>query len=991
MFCKIRQGNRKSPDNGQGKERLDEMDLTGKRVHHRSFGDGVITEQKKTTIVVTFRDGAKMFSYPGCFQTYLKILDTDLKEDVQEVVSQHEHAETAERKQRINELQTSISSNRRQEKDKSVQIKPFASVADFCQAYRMALSAEISFIRMTGGKHILLQEGKRIGRDNGQFVYLLESEDELNYPEGTPVTIWKGQSQISGKILNCEAFSVYLISELDLGAEVEMLNISAEACYLLQSVSERLMDLSLEPSEIAQDLICNGLKEIDYRNSDIAKGKETAVRMSLEQPITFVWGPPGTGKTQTLAKIAWAHIDKGERVLMLSYSNVSVDGAILRVTSLKNDVFPGQLVRYGFPKDKRISEHPYLSSYNLAINNYPDLLKRRTQLQAEKKRLEKNDPKLIQVEKELNEIRRELRAAESQCVRNAKFVATTVSKAIVDKEIRNGAFDVVIFDEASMATIPQIAYAAKLARKNFVCMGDFRQLPPIVQSSKESPLNADIFQYCGITQAVDQGSNHKWLCLLDTQYRMHPEIADFAGRSIYNGLLKSANGMTEKREKTVMAEPFAGRAMEFVDLSGTMSTCIKSSDDSHANVLSAFLTFSLALKAAQTQEVGIITPYHAQSRLLHAMVRDVNELEALPHAIKCATVHQFQGSEEDVIVYDAVDCYRLPFPGALIASTAGRYADRLFNVAMTRSKGKFICVANGSFMRNKGMSENLMFMQMLKSYRATAPMIPEIIRPNDDLEKYYFDFVEKENQVDEFIKDLATARREVRIDIPDSPANSDINTTRIAQALAEAQSRGVKVFVRAESKKNLHPTLKYFAVENHYLTDPIALIDKTVTWFGMPESAACFKIEGRTSAINNRPCIRFWGTHTAKILYGLLEMSQVMDQAKTVEKDAQGNLITDKLSDYVLAHKKCPVCGKPMQLKKSRNQKYFLSCSGYPSCKHTEFVETEFVEEYFYHKGNKNGMLCPRCGCSLEAKISRYGIYVQCCGGKRHKYGLDEI
>ena len=967
------------------------MDLTGKRVHHRSFGDGVITEQKKTTIVVTFRDGAKMFSYPGCFQTYLKILDTDLKEDVQEVVSQHEHAETAERKQRINELQTSISSNRRQEKDKSVQIKPFASVADFCQAYRMALSAEISFIRMTGGKHILLQEGKRIGRDNGQFVYLLESEDELNYPEGTPVTIWKGQSQISGKILNCEAFSVYLISELDLGAEVEMLDISAEACYLLQSVSERLMDLSLEPSEIAQDLICNGLKEIDYRNSDIAKGQETAVRMSLEQPITFVWGPPGTGKTQTLAKIAWAHIDKGERVLMLSYSNVSVDGAILRVTSLKNDVFPGQLVRYGFPKDKRISEHPYLSSYNLAINNYPDLLKRRTQLQAEKKRLEKNDPKLIQVEKELNEIRRELRTAESQCVRNAKFVATTVSKAIVDKEIRNGAFDVVIFDEASMATIPQIAYAAKLARKNFVCMGDFRQLPPIVQSSKESPLNADIFQYCGITQAVDQGSNHKWLCLLDTQYRMHPEIADFAGRSIYNGLLKSANGMTEKREKTVMAEPFAGRAMEFVDLSGTMSTCIKSSDDSHANVLSAFVTFSLALKAAQTQEVGIITPYHAQSRLLHAMVRDVNELEALPHAIKCATVHQFQGSEEDVIVYDAVDCYRLPFPGALIASTAGRYADRLFNVAMTRSKGKFICVANGSFMRNKGMSENLMFMQMLKSYRTTAPMIPEIIRPNDDLEKYYFDFVEKENQVDEFIKDLATARREVRIDIPDSPANSDINTTRIAQALAEAQSRGVKVFVRAESKKNLHPTLKYFAVENHYLTDPIALIDKTVTWFGMPESAACFKIEGRTSAINNRPCIRFWGTHTAKILYGLLEMSHVMDQAKTVEKDAQGNLITDKLSDYVLAHKKCPVCGKPMQLKKSRNQKYFLRCSGYPSCKHTEFVETEFVEEYFYHKGNKNGMLCPRCGCSLEAKISRYGIYVQCCGGKRHKYGLDEI
>ena len=50
--------------------------------------------------------------------------------------------------------------------------------------------------------------------------------------------------------------------------------------------------------------------------------------MSFEQPITFVWGPPGTGKTQTLAKIALKHIENEEKVLMLSYSNVSVDGAV---------------------------------------------------------------------------------------------------------------------------------------------------------------------------------------------------------------------------------------------------------------------------------------------------------------------------------------------------------------------------------------------------------------------------------------------------------------------------------------------------------------------------------------------------------------------------------------------------------------------------------------------------------------------------------------
>ena len=43
---------------------------------------------------------------------------------------------------------------------------------------------------------------------------------------------------------------------------------------------------------------------IDQSDTEISRGQDTAVKMSFEQPITFVWGPPGTGKTQTLAKIA---------------------------------------------------------------------------------------------------------------------------------------------------------------------------------------------------------------------------------------------------------------------------------------------------------------------------------------------------------------------------------------------------------------------------------------------------------------------------------------------------------------------------------------------------------------------------------------------------------------------------------------------------------------------------------------------------------------
>lgn len=503
----------------------------------------------------------------------------------------------------------------------------------------------------------------------------------MTYPEGTQISIWQYNTSISGHIVGCEDFTVIIASSADLGVDVPTLEFSAEPWRLLNSLIDRLDGILDNPFEIVKALICDGQKSIDYGNYKITTGQQTAVKMAKNQPITFVWGPPGTGKTQTLAKIALAHIEQGNRVLMLSYSNVSVDGAIMRVHKMKPNMEPGILVRYGYARHKDLLEHKYLTSYNLAIHNHPELLKERQDLIAERKKLTRTSQRYVQIGRRLTQIRNELSSEEKETIKNANFVATTVSKAVVDSTVRDCEFDVVIFDEASMAYIPQIVFAASLTKKYFVCMGDFRQLPPIVQSNGTSLLNADIFQYCGITSAVDSGRNHKWLCMLDTQYRMHPRIADFASRTMYGGLLHSAEEMEKNRRSIVEQKPINGHAMAFADLSGMMSVCTKTGDNSRVNVLSALMSFCLALEAAKNCEVGIITPYHAQSRLLHAMARDVVDANPELKPIICATVHQFQGSEKDVIVYDAVDCYRMPYPGMLLTSTGNNYANRLFNVA----------------------------------------------------------------------------------------------------------------------------------------------------------------------------------------------------------------------------------------------------------------------------------------------------------------------
>ena len=205
--------------------------------------------------------------------------------------------------------------------------------------------------------------------------------------------------------------------------------------------------------------------------------------------------------------------------------------------------------------------------------------------------------------------------------------------------MHDSTFDTVIFDEASMAYIPQIVFSAGLAGKHFVCMGDFAQLLPIVQGSDSSALNADIFQFCGIADAVQAGYAHQWLCMLDTQYRMHPDIAAFSSKNMYRGLLKTSPGIKDDRQKISVRAPMQGKAIGMYDLSGMMSVCLKTGDQSRINVLSALVSMGIAIKAAQTSDVGVISPYSAQSRLLHAISRDVAESNPELHKIVCATVH----------------------------------------------------------------------------------------------------------------------------------------------------------------------------------------------------------------------------------------------------------------------------------------------------------------------------------------------------------------
>ena len=949
------------------------MNLVREKVIHKKYGTGEITKLDNDHVYVKFQsvDQEKIFKYPSCFDVdgYLTLENQDIKT-----------------------TKTSTTGNQanKNKNNKKQWNQSYKTMDVFYEKYKDALQGEISYLRKNGGKKQSLFDGKLIEFKKGKYIYSFESDDELSYPEGTPITIWHRQEKEEGSIVGCEEFTIIIETKAKLGKDIPSIDISAEPWRLLNSLIERLTIMKSEPSQIVKSLICEGTNSIDQSDTEISRGQDTAVKMSFEQLITFVWGPPGTGKTQTLAKIALKHIENEEKVLMLSYSNVSVDGAVKRVAKLAGDTIkPGIFVRYGYPKDKELLNHEYLTSYNLSIHRHPSLLRKRQELLDRRKYISRTSSEYATIEEELKSIRLRLMTEEKECVKDARFVATTVSKAVVDPVIFDSKFDVVIFDEASMAYIPQIIFSASLVEKYFVCMGDFRQLPPIVQSNKNSVLNTDIFQYCGITKAVNEHKKHEWLCLLDTQYRMHPKIAEFVSHRMYNDLLKSAGSIKDKISDITKQEPLCDQVMVLADLSGLLTTCTKVSDNSRVNILSAFLSFYLALNIEKKYKIGIITPYHAQSRLLHAMIRDTASIHPEAKTISSATVHQFQGSEKDVIIYDAVDCYRMKAPGILLTSMQNDYANRLFNVALTRSRGKFIGLANVDYMKNKKLSQNLIFKKM----------IDKEIRESNDITGTYFEegynknlgntmkfYKEKEGEW-AFINDIITAKREIRIDIPDKPKTS-LFITKLVKALKEAKQRGIKVCIRAENRKSLPRELMSLAIENTFVSNPLAIIDKKIVWYGIPSTQAGFKEE----RVKYRPIIRFKGANTASAIYGFMEMNKTIDESNAETDSEEEETDENTFAAYIRLHKKCPKCGKPMQLKKSPKGKFFISCIGYPGCKTTEFVKAEFVEEYFNRNGG-TGQKCVRCKYSLTAEKSRYGggLYIHCCGYPVHSYRLDEI
>jgi hypothetical protein len=90
--------------------------------------------------------------------------------------------------------------------------------------------------------------------------------------------------------------------------------------------------------------------------AELSPEKLAAIQNLLGEPFSYIWGPPGTGKTNwVLAKAAKFCLDRGEKIIVLASTNLAVDNALEAI--LKEGIPEDDVLRLGVPGVRFVDAH----------------------------------------------------------------------------------------------------------------------------------------------------------------------------------------------------------------------------------------------------------------------------------------------------------------------------------------------------------------------------------------------------------------------------------------------------------------------------------------------------------------------------------------------------------------------------------------------------------------------------------------------------------
>jgi len=297
------------------------------------------------------------------------------------------------------------------------------------------------------------------------------------------------------------------------------------------------------------------------------EAQDRAVNRAVNaEDFALIHGPPGTGKTYTIATLVRALVDSGERVLLSAYTNRAVDNALEALADQSFTDFVRMGTESGVRADMRDALLP-----------------------------SRGDP-----------------AELAERLRTAPVVAATTSTA-GSRAMRKLDFDVAVVDEASQLAEPDALAAINRADRS-VLVGDHRQLPPVVRAGND--LATSLFERL-IEEHPDAA------VALDRQYRMAQAIQAFPSREFYDGRLRPATGEVAARRIDDLVDggglsPDLRAPVSFHHIDGDGAGHTDAEEAARvAEIVAAYEEAGVA-----REDVGVIAPFRAQVAEIDRRVPD---------------------------------------------------------------------------------------------------------------------------------------------------------------------------------------------------------------------------------------------------------------------------------------------------------------------------------------------------------------------------------
>ncbi len=265
--------------------------------------------------------------------------------------------------------------------------------------FRTALLREIDAASTNASSSAVpLINGRKIAQIGGSYQYIFNIENVLNLPGDTPGDLYiPGRSPIEVVVISIEGMTITLGIPENLGKFVPNAKLQSNLAFLMRKLIERIESKANVQNEVGDRILGENLDETPCKskitNGDLNKQQQDAVISSIDRNITFIWGPPGTGKTQTIGSIGNELYQKDRSVLLVSHTNTAVDGAIKRIGEFiakidKEQLFNGKVIRVGQPKDSTLNKELLLSTH--VERRSAELTKRRDDLEIKLSELTKH-------------------------------------------------------------------------------------------------------------------------------------------------------------------------------------------------------------------------------------------------------------------------------------------------------------------------------------------------------------------------------------------------------------------------------------------------------------------------------------------------------------------------------------------------------------------------------------------------------------------------